>query len=307
MTVGDGVLALARGPEDVEEFAREGADLAVTIVAQIVAVERELAAFLEADEVLESCRIGIAAACGERHDGALLERGKPEVVGDEAVKHAERVEKGSAPAAVEPVAAADIGAGGRNVAEAVHDQHRRLLERRGKEDRGMRVVMADLDDRRQPGEAEPPAQLVLEPGREEHDAAVLRRVRARVQQAEAGWQVPQDRLGERPAQLPRVPGRRHDIDIADVELQLREGGLEREQRELERMLLPAEPLLLQHKRRHAVLQEGQTAVVGVADNAENPQGKSPCPGTAMVWWRCSSSLGGMGPVSVAQAISGGRT
>jgi hypothetical protein len=78
------------------------------------------------------------------------------------------------------------------------------------------VVMADLDDRRQPGEAEPPAQLVLEPHREEHDAAVLRRVRARPQQAEAGGQVAQDGLGERPAQLPRVPGRRHDIDVVDA-------------------------------------------------------------------------------------------
>ena len=35
----------------------------------------------------------------------------------------------------------------------------------------------------------------------------------------------------------RVPGRGDDVDVADAELQLRQGGLEGEQRELERVLL----------------------------------------------------------------------
>ena len=201
-----------------------------------------------------------------------------QMVGDEGVEHAERVEEAAPPAAFEAVAAADIGAGGRHVAEAVHDQHGRLLERRGEEDGGVGVVMADLDDRRQPGEAEPPAQLVLEPERQEHDAAVLRRVRARPQQAEAGGQVAQDGLGERPAQRPRVPGRRHDVDVADAELQLRQGGLEREQRELEGVLLPAEPLLLQHKGRDAVLQQGDAAVMACRRRCRESSKRGPLPG-----------------------------
>ena len=52
----------------------------------------------------------------------------------------------------------------------------------------------------------------------------------------------------------RVPGRRHHVDVADAELQLRQCSLEREMRELEGMLVPAEPLLLQHECGDAVLQ-----------------------------------------------------
>ena len=152
VVVGDGLTPLPRRPEHVEELARERAHLAVAVVAQIIAVERELPAFLEMDEVLELVRISIAAAGGERHHGAFLEGRKAQMIGDEGVEHAERVEEAAAPAAFEPVAAADVGAGGRHVSEAVHHQHCRLLERRGEEDGGVRVVVADLDDGRQPGD-----------------------------------------------------------------------------------------------------------------------------------------------------------
>ena len=44
-----------------------------------------------------------------------------------------------------------------------------------------------------------------------------------------------------------------------------------------RVLLAIEPLLLQNKSRNAVLQQGETTVVGLTDDAENSQGNSSCP------------------------------
>jgi hypothetical protein len=131
------------------------------------------------------------------------------------------------------------------------------------------IVMADLNDR-----GEPNRLSCREPRGQEDDTAVLHRVGARPQQIEAGGQSGEDRPCEGTPQLRRVPRRRDDVDVTDAKVPLLHGRSEGEEREIERMLLAVEPLLLQDERRNAVLEQSNAAVMGVADDPQNPQGLS---------------------------------
>ena len=86
---------------------------------------------------------------------------------------------------------------------------------------------------------------------------------------EAGWkplcctpkQVAPKRL--------HLPGRRDDIDIADVQTLIVECSLQRAKRELSRMFLSIEPFFLQDDRWNAIVEQRQAGVMGPGYDAEN--------------------------------------
>ena len=91
----------------------------------------------------------------------------------------ERVEEAGLPMALQPVAGSDVGAGGRIVPIAVHDQNSRVFERGHKEDRGMRIMVTDFDDRGQL----PDIEVLSQPRRQQigqyEGTAALERMRLR--------------------------------------------------------------------------------------------------------------------------------
>jgi hypothetical protein len=97
------------------------------------------------DDISELRDMGSAATCSKSHHRALFEGPKAEVVRDQGVEHSERVKELAPPTALKLILAANVGAGRRYVAIAVHDQHRGLFEWRNKEDRSMGIVMAHFD------------------------------------------------------------------------------------------------------------------------------------------------------------------
>ena len=128
------------------------------------------------------------------------------------------------PQALEPVALAEIGAGRAVVAVAVHHQYERLLERRHEEDGGVRMVVRNVDDRRQRGGAEAAGEVAHQEMIEEYDIVLLRGVRAGQRQAEAQREAAQQERRERPAQQPQVPRRGYAVDIAEIDTQVLEAG-----------------------------------------------------------------------------------
>ena len=140
--VGERLAGQARRPEGVDELALEGTQLAEGVVAEVGHVDGIAAVRRRADDVAEALDEGVLAEGGERHHLALVaEAGKAQILGDEGVDEPGRVHDAGRPDALQPVAAADIGAARAVVAVAVHDEHQRLLERGDEEHGGMRVVM----------------------------------------------------------------------------------------------------------------------------------------------------------------------
>ena len=113
---------------------------------------------------------------------------------------------------------------------------------------------------------------------EQDDLVLLGGMRARMREAEAQREAAQQDRGERLAQQPLVPRRRHDIDVGEREPQVLETGREAEPREFLGLLAAIEALLLEHQLGLARLQEGNAAVVGLGCDPEYSQGAS----TAMV-------------------------
>ena len=136
----------ARGAEHLEELGLEWFGHAVTVVAEIIHIDRESPFRLEAHDVAHAIYVGSVAASGQRHDRALLERVEAQMGGDEGVDHAEAVEEAAVPLPFDAIAGTREGACRGVIAIAVDDQDAGLLERRNKEDRGVRFVMADVDD-----------------------------------------------------------------------------------------------------------------------------------------------------------------
>ena len=119
MMITDRLIASARWPKGVKELLCERPDLAIAVVAQVVSAQREKATLLELYELPELLHVRIAAARGQGHDGAFLEGLKAKVMCDQRVEHADRIEESPPREALEPVAAADVGAGRRHVTVAV--------------------------------------------------------------------------------------------------------------------------------------------------------------------------------------------
>src|SRR6185295_20373266 len=118
---------------------------------------------------------GIAAGC-QRHHCALLEWLKSEVLGNESVDHADAVEEVAMPLPLNDIPGARESTGRGVVAIAIDDENAGLLKRRDKEDRGMRFVMADVDNLGQTQAAELALQIVPQPEIQQHDPTVLRRL-----------------------------------------------------------------------------------------------------------------------------------
>ena len=132
----------SRRPERIDELALEGAQLAEHVVAEVGHVDGIAAVRRRPDHVPEALDEGVLAERGERHHLAFVaEAGKAEILGDERVDEAGGVDDAGRPRALEPVAPPDVRAARAVVAVAVHHQHERFLERRGKEHGRMGVVM----------------------------------------------------------------------------------------------------------------------------------------------------------------------
>ena len=275
MPVEDRLAASARRPEGGDEPAPERAQLAEGVIAEIAHVDGVAAVGQRPDHVAEALDVGVLAVGGERHHLAFVaEAGKPQVLRDEGVDEAGRIHDARRPQAFEPVALAEIGAGRAVVAIAVHHQHERLLERRHEEDGGVRIVVRNVDDRRQRGGAEAAGEVAHQEVIEEYDIVLLRGVRAGQRQAEAQREAAQHDRRERPAQQPQVPRRGYAVDIAEIDAQVLEAGREGLLGELLRLLDAVEALFLEHQLGRAVLEEGNAAVVRLGYDPEYSQGSN---------------------------------
>ena len=253
VAIGDGLVAFARRPEQIDEFRLEGPQHAVCVVGEIRLVDREAAPLQQVHDVAHLLDQSVFAARGKRHNGPFLEGLEPQVQRYECIDHAEAVEEFAMPLAFEPVPDADKGACGRIIAIPVHDQDRRVLERRYKVDRGMRLVVSNTYDLGPPTAAEMSPEILAEVKIQEHDPAILRRVSARLEQVEAGRKISQYRREKAASQPPNVPRCCDDIDVLQRAIGGVEDRFQRLNREPKRVLLPIETLLFDNQAGYAVL------------------------------------------------------
>src|SRR5215467_1316189 len=194
MTVRENFTRRPRGAERLYESPFEWSQHAVFVVAEIVHIDREAPLRLESNNIAHPVHESGVAAGRQRHHRSFLERVETEVEGDEQVDHADAVKEAATPSPIDSIAGAREGARRGIVAIAVNDEDTGLLERRNKEDCGVRLVMADVKDLGQTLTAELALQIVTQPEVQEHDATLLRRLSRGKQKAKAGGQPAKNRL-----------------------------------------------------------------------------------------------------------------
>ena len=275
MPVQDRLATDARRPEGGGELVPERAQLTEHIVAEIGHVDGIAAVGRRPDHVAEALDVGVLAVGGERHHLAFVaEAGKSQIFRDERIDEAGRVHDPGRPQALEPVAPAEIGARRAVVAVAVHHQYQSLLERRHEEAGGVRIVVGNVDDRREWSRTQAPADIARQDMVEKDDIVLLRGVRSRQREGEAERKAAQQEPCERPAQEPQVPRRGYAIDIDEVEAQLLEAGREGQLGKLLGLRVPVEALFFEHQFGRAILQEGNAAVVRLGYDPEYSQGSN---------------------------------
>src|SRR5262245_23134872 len=183
MAVSEHFTRRARGTKRLDETGFEWFQHAVSVVAEIIHVDREAPLRFEAHNIAHAVHeSGVSAGC-QRHHRSFLERVKAEVDGDERVDHADAVEEAAIPLPIDTIAGTCEGARRSVVSIAVYDEDAGLLERRNKKDCRVRLVMADVEDLGQTLTAELALQIVAQPEVQEHDAALLRRLSGAKQKA----------------------------------------------------------------------------------------------------------------------------
>jgi hypothetical protein len=139
------------------------------------------------------------------------------------------------------------------VAIAVHHNHGCFLERRYEEHRRMRLVMADVDDRRQAASRKGALEPSLQPEIQESDAGVLHCVGPRMREAQGCRKAAKQDRGKRAPQPRDVPGRGDVIDLGKAATIVAEEDAERVTGEALRMLLAEMALFLQNAEDVAIL------------------------------------------------------
>src|SRR5262245_11340569 len=179
VAVGERLTRRTRRSESLYKLPFKGLEHAVLVVAEIIHVDRESPCRFEAHNFAHAAhKSGVAAGC-QRHHCALLERLKSEVLGDERVDHADAVEEAAMPLSLDDIPSPHESTGRGVVAIAIDDENAGLFKRRGKENRGVRFVMADVYYLGQTQASELAPQIIPEPEIQEDDAAFLRHLGGR--------------------------------------------------------------------------------------------------------------------------------
>src|SRR5690606_14529113 len=140
----------------------ERPQLSEGVVAEVIEIDFVAPVRCGAKDVAERVNVRVAAEGSERHHLSFIGKVESQVLRDERVNDPEGVEDACIPKPLQLVSAAHIGAGRSIVTEAVHHENGGLVEGAHEENRGMSVMMGDIDDRRQLVDAELTPELPRE-------------------------------------------------------------------------------------------------------------------------------------------------